>query len=49
MTITPAHSALKIIDGCGLVTSGLELADHLEAAIESGKVERHATNRTPGV
>src|SRR5690606_41495674 len=35
---------LQLVDGAGLVTGGLVVADHLEAAVLPRDVERHATN-----
>jgi hypothetical protein len=31
VTLARAEASLQIVDGCGLVASGFELADHLEA------------------
>jgi len=47
--VTASHPTLQIVDRGRLVTGRLELTDHLEAAVETGNVERHAVNRTPQV
>jgi hypothetical protein len=45
---TGAHPLFQILDGAGLVTGGLVVADHLEAALHPGDVERHGSTLRGG-